>query len=79
MAHLILRKRSGNWEYRFEGAKVNDKRQWISKSGFKTKKEAEVAGNKALNEYNNTGLNFTPSEISFSDYLDYWIIYTFNL
>ena len=31
------------------------------------------AGTKALAEYNNCGLTFTPSEISFNDYLDYWI------
>lgn len=24
-------------------------------------------------EYNNSGLSFVPSEISFSDYLDYWL------
>ena len=73
MPNLLVRKRNGKWEYRFECAKVKNKRQWISKSGFKTKKEAEIEGNKSLNQYNNTGLNFTPSEISFSDYLDFWI------
>ena len=31
------------------------------------------AGIKALAEYNNSGLYFKPSEISVSDYLDYWI------
>lgn len=61
-----------NWEYRFEAAKVDGKRKHISKAGFKTKKEAEIAGTKALAEYNNAGLHFEPSEISFADYLDYW-------
>lgn len=61
-----------NWEYRFEAAKVDGKRKHISKAGFKTKKEAEVAGTKALAEYNNAGLKFEPSEMSFADYLDYW-------
>ena len=61
-----------NWEYRFEGAKVDGKRKQITKAGFKTKKEAEIAGTKALAEYNNAGLNFEPSEMSFADYLDYW-------
>ena len=61
-----------NWQYRFEGAKVGGKRQPISKAGFRTKKEAEIAGAKAMAEYNNAGLKFTPSEMSFSDYLDYW-------
>ena len=70
---LGVRKRNGGWEYRFEGAKVNGKRKQFSKSGFKTKKEALIAGNKAINEYNNTGLSFQPSEISVNDYFDYWL------
>lgn len=61
-----------NWEYRFEAAKVDGKRKHISKSGFRTKKEALEAGTKALAEYNNAGLHFEPSEISVSDYLDYY-------
>ena len=61
-----------NWEYRFEAAKIDGKRKSISKAGFKTKKEAEVAGTKAMAEYNNAGIKFEPSEMSFSDYLDYW-------
>lgn len=62
-----------NWEYRFEGAKVDGKRKHISKAGFRTKKDAEVAGTKAMAEYNNAGLHFEPTEISVSDYLDYWL------
>jgi integrase len=61
-----------NWEYRFEAAKVDGKRQSKSKSGFRTKKEAEAAGAKAMAEYNAAGLTFEPSEMSFADYLDYW-------
>lgn len=61
-----------NWEYRFEAAKIDGKRKHISKAGFRTKKEAEVAGAKAMAEYNNAGLKFEPSEMSFADYLDYW-------
>ena len=61
-----------NWEYRFEAAKVDGKRKHISKAGFRTKKDAEVAGTKAMAEYNNAGLKFEPSEMSFADYLDYW-------
>lgn len=64
--------KKANWEYRFEAAKINGKRKHISKSGFRTKKEAELAGIKALSEYNNAGMTFEPSEMSFSDYLDYW-------
>lgn len=62
-----------NWEYRFEGAKVDGKRKHISKAGFRTKKDAEIAGTKAMAEYSNAGLRFEPTEISVSDYLDYWL------
>lgn len=77
MAQVNVRNRkkadgSNNWEYRFEAARIDGKRKHISKSGFKTKKEALEAGAKALAEYNNAGMHFTPSEISVSDYLDYW-------
>ncbi len=62
-----------NWEYRFESAKVDGKRKAISKAGFRTKKEALEAGAKALSEYNSAGEVFSPSEISVSDYFDFWV------
>lgn len=64
--------KAANWEYRFEAAKIDGKRKHISKAGFKTKKDAEIAGTKALAEYNNAGLTFEPSDMSFADYLDFW-------
>ena len=67
------KQKAPNWEYRFEAAKVDGKRRHISKAGFKTKKEAEVAGAKALAEYDNAGLKFEPTEISVADFLDYWL------
>lgn len=73
MAKVNVTKRGKVWQYSFEGAKVNGKRKRISKSGFSTKKEALEAGAQALSEYNNTGLAFEPSKMSFSDYLDYWM------
>ena len=45
------KKKKPNWEWRFE-ITVNGNRKNFSKSGFKTKKEAEEAGTVALNEYN---------------------------
>ena len=77
MAQVNVRNRkkadgSNNWEFRFEAARVDGKRRHISKSGFKTKKEALEAGTKALAEYNNAGQHFTPADISVADYLDYW-------
>ena len=49
------------------------KRKQYSKSGFNTKKDAMEAGNKAYAEYTQTGLSFTPSEMSVSDYMNYWM------
>ena len=45
----------------------------FTKSGFKTKAEAEKAGTIAYNEYMQTGHSFVPSIMSYSDYLDYWL------
>lgn len=73
MASLIVKKRNEKWEYSFETSIVDGKRKRKSKSGFKTKKECLDAGNKALNEYNTTGRVFTVSDISLSDYFDFWL------
>lgn len=75
---VLIRKRKSakhgkTFEYRFEAASVNGKRQWISKGGFLTSKEAKEAGISALNEYNNCGKVVFDSKISFADFLDLWI------
>ena len=62
-----------NWEYRFEAAKIEGKRKHISKSGFRTQKEAEAAGIQAMAEYLNSGQVHKPSDISVADYLDQWL------
>ena len=72
MGQLRTRKRGSTWQYSFEAAPVNGKRKSISKGGFRTKAEALNAGTAAMNEYNSSGQTFTPSELSISDYLDYW-------
>ena len=72
MGQLRTRKRGSTWQYSFEAAPVDGKRRSISKGGFRTKAEALAAGTQALNEYNTSGQAFTPTEISVSDYLDYW-------
>lgn len=73
MASVSVSKRGAKWQYRFEAASVGGKRKQISKSGFRTKKEAEEAGYKALAEYNNAGTHFVPSEVSVADYMEYWL------
>mgnify|MGYP004507372047 CR=1 FL=1 len=77
MARIIItnrgNKKKPSWQYRFELASVNGKRKYASKSGFRTKEEAEKAGNIALVEYLRAGKHYEPSEMSVADYLDYWV------
>jgi integrase len=67
-----VRKRGEKWYYSFEASSVDGKRKRIERVGGRTKKEAEAALRISLQEYNNAGLHFEPTEISVSDYLDYW-------
>ena len=73
MGSVNIRKRGKYYQYQFEVAPIAGKRKQVTKSGFKTKAEAQEEGTKAYNEYITTGLNFKESEISYSDYLDFWI------
>ena len=73
MGTLRTRKRGKNWEWSFEGAKIDGKRNSISKGGYRTKAEAIAAGTQAKAEYDNAGSSFTPSDISVQDYFDYWM------
>ena len=61
MGTVNVRKRGKTYQYYFEGAPINGKRKQISKSGFRTKNEAQEEGNIAYNEYLTTGLNFKES------------------
>lgn len=69
---ISYRKRGSTWEYRFDKITVNGKRKQVTKSGFKTKKEAEQAGTKAYTEFLKNGEPFVPSEISVADFYDQW-------
>lgn len=69
---INIRKRGKVYQYQFEIAKVEGKRKSITKSGFATKNEAYLAGMKAYDEYVNGGSN-KESQMSYSDYLDYWM------
>lgn len=73
MSKISIRKRGEVYEYRVEIAQVDGKRKWISKSGFRTKPEAQEAGVLAYNEYLNAGIPFKSCDLSYSDYLDYWL------
>lgn len=69
---INIRKRGKVYQYQFEIAKVEGKRKYISKSGFKSKNEALVAGMKAYDEYINGGIS-NESRMSYADYLNYWM------
>lgn len=68
-----VRKRGKTWSYYFDAAKISGERKKIEKGGFRTQKEALDARAAAIAEYNSTGRNFEPSQMSVSDYLDYWL------
>lgn len=59
--------------YYFEIAKIDGKRHWQSKDGFKTRAEAKKAGETAQQQYENFGHVIQKDEISFSDFLEFWI------
>ena len=67
--------KSGKTQYgfKFEIAPVGGIRKWLDKRGFATKGEAIKAGNEAFVKYNTTGDIIQPSDMSFSDFMDYWI------
>lgn len=79
MGKINVRKRGKVYEYFFEGAKVNNKRTRISKSGFKTQNEAYEYGLKAYNDYIGEKLEPSESKMSYSDYLDFWMKEYFSI
>lgn len=67
-----VRKKGGKWYYSFEVGKDNGKRKRIERAGGATKKEALEALRNAIIDFENTGSIFDQSDISVSDYFDYW-------
>ena len=70
---VSVRKRKKVYEYRFEIASVDGTRKWITKSGFKTKQEAFKEGAKAYNDFYYNGKVQFRENMSYADFLDYWI------
>jgi len=70
---VSVRKRGKVYEYRFETASVDGTRKWITKSGFHTKQEALNQGALDYNEYYRIGRVKRNKEMSYADYLDFWI------
>ncbi len=75
---ISIRKRGNVYQYCFDAGKVNGKRKQITKSGFRTKNEAYIAGQKAYNEFIN-GDNTKESNMLYSEYLDYWMSEYFEI
>lgn len=50
---INIRKRGSVYQYQFEAEPIDGKRKQITKSGFKTKNEAYLAGMRAYNNYIN--------------------------
>lgn len=78
MSEIMVRERflrSGKkvYEYSFEMASVDGKRKRKSKSGFASKRDARIAGRKALSEYENVGQVMVDRDISYADFLDLWM------
>lgn len=69
---INIRKRGNVYQYCFEAGKVNGKRKQITKSGFKSKREALLVGQKAYDEFIN-GVTSIESNMLYGDYLDYWM------
>lgn len=69
---INIRKRGNVYQYCFEAGKVNGKRKQITKSGFNTKNEAFIAGQKAYDESIN-GVTTNECNMLYGDYLDYWM------
>ena len=69
---ISIRKRGKVYQYCFEAWKANGKRKQITKSGFKTKNEAYIAGQKAYEEFIN-GITNVECNMLYADYLGYWI------
>lgn len=67
-----VRKRGSTWSYYFDLGTIDGKRKKKEKGGFRTKKEAEAALAKAINELNTTGQVFEASSITVAEYFDYW-------
>ena len=70
---VSVRKRGKVYEYRIEIATIDGTRKWITKSGFPTKQLALKEGAIAYNDYYKIGKKQQLKDMSYSDFLDYWI------
>lgn len=67
----IKQQENGKWRYRIR-YKDNGKFKEVSKSGFRTKREAQAAANELERQYNN-GVQIGANSILMTDYLEEWL------
>lgn len=67
-----IRKRGNSYQYRIS-YRINDKRFYIEKSGFKLKKDCEAAMNKAIKEILETGTYVNIKKMSFEELFNEFI------
>lgn len=67
-----VRKKGNSWYYRLDIAYVNGSRQQIERYAGKTKDEALSTLRSAIKEYETTGDVMSLSDISVTDYFNYW-------
>ncbi|MFD1422027.1 tyrosine-type recombinase/integrase [Lactiplantibacillus songbeiensis] len=67
-----VRKRGNRWYYTYEGPSIDGKRQRFELAGGNTRAEAEQALRKAIDEFERGGVAINLTEMSVSDYFDYW-------
>ncbi len=73
---LVYEKKNKNevvYQYRFEVMGVDGHRKSVTKSGFRTRREARKAGQQAYAAYETRGVLAAPSDISMGDLLYEWI------
>ncbi|HET9842412.1 MAG TPA: site-specific integrase, partial [Nocardioides sp.] len=73
MSGNVSRRRSGEWEYRFEAGTdpLTGRRRRLTKSGFRTKNEAQRAMRQAIGAHE-TGRSVTRSQQSVEAFVDQW-------
>lgn len=76
---MPVTKRGNTWQYTIDFGIIEGKRKRVSKSGFKTKKEATLAYEQMKDQYNKSSSFTTISKISFADYIEiYYNEYVIN-
>ncbi|MEI6856639.1 tyrosine-type recombinase/integrase [Psychrilyobacter sp.] len=69
----VYKKNNGKWYFSLEIGTIDGKRKRLNRLGGKTKKECEKKLRQVINEFEDAGFHKDVSNITFSDYLDYFI------